>query len=73
MPQLLHIFTACFVPVCEHCCELLYVSFISGDPHSSSLKPFDLLGTEGSSGGGSSLFSNLLSSPYPSTRKNIPY
>lgn len=44
-----------------------YVSCFSGDPDSSSLNPFDLLGAEGSSGGGNPLFSNLLESPYPST------
>jgi hypothetical protein len=48
-----------------------YVFYFSGDPDSSSLNPFDLLGTEGSSGGGNPLFSNLLASPYPSAGNNF--
>ena len=44
--------------------DFLNVSYISGDPDSSSSKPFDLLGAEGSSGGGNPLFSCFLSS-YP--------
>ncbi|KAJ1436249.1 Transcription elongation factor Spt5, NGN domain [Sesbania bispinosa] len=60
---------------CEHLSEVQGKSTAmstSGDPDSSSLKPFDLLGTEGSSGGGNPLFFNSLSSSYPLTRENFP-
>lgn len=40
-----------------------------GDPDPSSSKPFDLLGTEGSSGGWNPLFSNSFSFSPPLTRE----